>query len=62
MIKFHGAKVEFDDNGDKTYIDRGEVAIRKDAILAYYDHAIVLNRHTIYIMETFGEIDAKLNQ
>ena len=60
MIKFMGAKVTFDDEGEKQFSERGEIAIRESAILGYYDHTILMDRHTIYVMETMQEIKAKI--
>ena len=58
MIKLHGAKVSYNDNDEKEFAPRGEIAVREDAILAYYDHAILMDRHTIYVMETMQELEA----
>ena len=56
MIKFMGAKVTFDDEGEKQYAERGEIFIREAAIIGYYDHTILMDRHTIYVMETLDQI------
>ena len=56
MVTFRGAKVSYNDNEEKEFTERGKIAVRKDAVLAYYDHAILMDRHTIYVMETMEEI------
>ena len=56
MVTFRGAKVSYNDNEEKEFTERGKITVRKDAVLAYYDHAIQMDRHTIYVMETMEEI------
>ena len=55
-VSFRGAKVTFDDDGERTYEDRGEIVVDENEVIAYYDHAVMLERHTIYVMETMEEI------
>ena len=60
MIRFRGAKVTYNDDGEKEYTDRGEIVLKEQAIIGYYDHTILMDRHTIFVMETLDEIAEKM--
>ena len=61
-ISFHGAKLEYNEDDERVYTDRGEVVVDSCAVIAYYDHALVMDRHTIYVMETVDEIKKKFEE
>ena len=60
MIRFRGAKVTYNDDGEKEYTDRGEIVLKEQAIIGYHDHTILMDRHTIFVMETLDEIAEKM--
>ena len=59
MIKFTGA-LAHDNASGREYTPRGVIWIRKDAIIAYYDHTILLQGHKIRVMETLEEIQKRV--
>lgn len=60
MIRFRGASVEINDDGNREYSDRGPIWINLDAVAGFYDHTILTQGHKIRVMEEIWQIGEKL--
>ncbi len=52
FIEFHGAAKD----GEGGYAERGPVWVNVDRISVWYDHRILIDGHSIFVMETGDEI------
>lgn len=60
MIRFRGARIEYEDDGEKKYSDRGPIWINRDAVIGFYEHTLLTANHQIRVMEKIWEIGAKM--
>ncbi len=60
MVRFEGATMTLDDEGNREYTPRGPIWINCHEIAAFYDHTILTGIHKIRVMESADEIQKKL--
>ena len=61
MIEFDGAKIVYDEEGEKGYENRGKIVLAESQIVGAYDHTILTTGdHKIFVMETYEEIKERL--
>lgn len=57
MIRFQGAQLaDVKENGEREFRFREDVWLRCEAIIGYYDHAVLVSGHKIWVMETAEQI------
>ncbi len=62
LIKFMGAAMSEDENGNRTYTPRGPIWINPDQVAGVYDHTILTCGNRIRVMETACEIVARITR
>lgn len=60
MIRFRGARTEYEDDEEKRYSDRGPIWIDRDAVVGFYEHTLLTANHKIRVIEEIWEIGEKL--
>ncbi len=61
MVKFVGATMTLDDDGNREYTARGPIWINPAMVAAVYDHTILTGVHQIRVMEELPVIVARLS-
>lgn len=62
LIRFTGASMRENDNGEREYTPRGPIWINPDNVSAAYDHTILTNGNSIRVMEDINVIVAQLTR
>ena len=62
LIEFDGAKIVFDEDGEKGFESRGLISLSEAQIVGVYDHTILTTGdHKIFVMQNYEEIKERLS-
>lgn len=61
MVKFEGATMTLDDDGNRVYSPRGPIWINPAMVAGVYDHTILVGVHKVRVMEELPVIVARLS-